>query len=63
MSENLEALSGLDKAAILFQVLGETLALTMFTGISETDLLKIRVRSQELSHIPFNLKKSIFTRF
>ena len=63
MSENLESMSGLDKAAILFQVLGETLALTMFTGISETDLLKIRVRSQELEHIPFNIKKSILEEY
>ena len=34
-NELINALPGLDKAAILFQVLGESLALTMFQGISE----------------------------
>ena len=63
MSNNIDSMPGLDKAAILFQVLGESLALTMFTGISESDLLRIRVRSQELKHIPFNDKKAILEEY
>ena len=35
MENNLDSLPGLDKAAILFQVLGESLSLSMFQGISE----------------------------
>jgi len=63
MSNNIDSMPGLDKAAILFQVLGESLALTMFTEISESDLLRIRVRSQELKHIPFNDKKAILEEY
>ena len=63
MSNDIDSMPGLDKAAILFQVLGESLALTMFTGISESDLLRIRVRSQELKHIPFNDKKAILEEY
>ena len=62
-NELIDALPGLDKAAILFQVLGESLALTMFQGISESDILRIRVRSKELKHIPLNVKQAILEDF
>ena len=64
MENNLiDTLSGLDKSAILFQVLGESLALTMFQSISESNILKIRVRSKELKNIPFNIKRAILEEF
>jgi len=64
MSENsIEELAGLDKAAILFKVLGESLALSMFQGVSEANLLRIRVRSKELLNIPFTVKKAIVEEF
>lgn len=63
MPSNTDSMPGLDKAAILFQVLGESLALTMFTGISESDLLKIRVRSKELKHVAFDDKKMILEEY
>ena len=44
--ENNNDLQGLDKAAILFQVLGEALALSMFQNISEADIMRIRIRSR-----------------
>ena len=59
----IDALPGLDKAAILFQVLGESLALTMFQGISESDILRIRVRSKELKNVPLNIKQAILEDF
>ena len=59
----INALPGLDKAAILFQILGESLALTLFQGISESDILRIRVRSKELKNIPFNIKQVILEEF
>jgi len=62
-NELIDALPGLDKAAILFQVLGESLALTMFQGISESDILRIRVRSKELKNIPLNIKQAILEDF
>ena len=63
MENTVDTLPGLDKAAILFQVLGESLALTMFQGISESNILKIRVRSKELKHVPFDIKKTILEEF
>ena len=56
-------LQGLDKAAILFQVLGEALALSMFQNISESDIMKIRIRSRELQNIPVDIKKSIVEEY
>ena len=60
---NMDNLSGLDKAAILFQVLGESLALSMFQSISEADILRIRVRSRELRNIPVLLKQNILEEY
>ena len=59
MALNDKNLNGLDKAAILFQVLGESLSLSMFQAIPEADILRIRVRSRELRDIPVSLKQSI----
>ena len=56
-------LSGLDKAGLLFQILGESLALTLFNDLSESDLLKIRIRSKELRHISLSLKKEVLEEF
>ena len=56
---NLDQYSGFDKAAVLLQVLGEPLALTLFNSIPESDLLKLRVRAKELSNIPMSIKKAI----
>ena len=63
-NELIDALPGLDKGSILFQILGESLALTMFQDISESDILRIRVRSKkELKNIPFKVKQSILEEF
>ena len=56
---NLNNLSGLDKAGLLFQMLGESLALTLFNDLSESDLLKIRIRSKELKNVPISIKKEV----
>ena len=60
---NINNLSGLDKAGLLFQMLGESLALTLFNDMSESDLLKIRIRSKELKNIPISLKKEVLEEF
>lgn len=60
---DMKNLSGLDKAAILFQVLGESLALSMFQNISEADIMRIRIRSKELSNMPLALKKNIVEEY
>ena len=62
MEKNNE-LQGLDKAAILFQILGEALALSMFQNISEADIMRIRIRSRELQNIPVSMKKNILEEY
>tara|TARA_B110000116_G_scaffold220513_1_gene198708 strand:- start:273 stop:1205 length:933 start_codon:yes stop_codon:yes gene_type:complete len=62
-NHTIDTLPGLDKSAILFQILGESLALSMFQGLSESDILKIRVRSKELKNVPFDLKQNILEEF
>ncbi|MQY63495.1 MAG: hypothetical protein GH143_04210, partial [Calditrichaeota bacterium] len=57
------ALSGLDKSAILFQVLGDGLAVTVFKELSDTDLRKVRVRARELTGVPFKVKKAVLEEF
>ncbi|UCD37211.1 MAG: hypothetical protein JSW54_10290 [Fidelibacterota bacterium] len=56
-------LSGLDKSAILFQVLGDGLAVTIFKELSDTDLRRIRVRARELADVPFKVKKAVLEEF
>ena len=56
---NYENISGLDKAAIIFQVYGESLALSFFTDLPESSIIKIRVRSKELKGVPAELKKTV----
>ena len=63
MIKDINSLSGLDKAGLLFQILGESLALTLFNDLSESDLLKIRIRSKELKHVPISIKKEIVEEF
>jgi flagellar motor switch protein FliG len=58
-----ENLSGLDKAAIIFQVYGESLALSFFTELPEEAIIKIRIRSKELTGIPSSLKKTVLEEF
>ena len=60
---DINTLPGLDKAAILFQVLGEALALSMFKNISEANIMKIRIRSRELQNVPVDLKKAIVEEY
>ena len=56
-------LSGLDKAAIIFQVYGESLALSFFTDLPESSIIQIRIRSKELNGIPSELKKTVLEEF
>jgi len=60
---NLDNYSGFDKAAILLQILGEQLAMPLFNSISESDMLKLRVRSRELQNTPIAVKKLIMEEY
>ena len=56
-------ISGLDKAAILFQVLGDGLAITLFKEMNEANLRRVRTRAKELSDAPFKIKKAVLEEF
>lgn len=56
-------LSGLQKVAILFSVLGESLAMTLIKGISQTDLRRVRATIRELGSVSFTVKKRVIEEF
>jgi len=57
------SLPGIDKAAILFSVLGEPLALTLFKELKEEQIIKIRLRSKELGIIDPLLRKEVLEEY
>ncbi len=56
-------LSGLEKAAVLFKVLGPNLARPLFRSLSETDIMKIRSQMNDLSDITFEMKNQVMEEF
>ena len=52
-------LSGLHKVAILFTVLGESLAMSLIKGLSRTEIRKIRATISEMDSVSFTLKRRI----
>jgi len=56
-------ISGFDKAAILFKVLGDGLAITLFKDIDQDQLRKIRSRAQEFTDIPLEVQRVILEEF
>ena len=57
------SLPGIDKAAVLFSVLGEPLALTLFKDLNEDQIIKIRLRSKELGIIDPLLRKEVLEEY
>tara|TARA_B100000579_G_scaffold432534_1_gene449536 strand:- start:539 stop:1465 length:927 start_codon:yes stop_codon:yes gene_type:complete len=58
-----DSFTGFDKAAVLLQILGEQLAMTLFNSISESEMIKLRIRARELQHIPIAVKKAIMEEY
>ena len=56
-------LSGLQKIAVLFSILGEGLALTLIKDLSNTDKRKIRATMRELGSATFSVKKQVIEEF
>lgn len=56
-------LSGLQKVAILFSVLGESLALTLVKGLEKTEVRKVRAAMREVDKVSFTLKKRVMEEF
>ena len=56
-------LSGLHKVAILFSVLGESLAMSLIKGLSRTEVRKIRATIREMGNGSFTLKRRVMEEF
>ena len=57
------ALSGLDKAGILFQILGDGLSVTIFKELDEAQLRQVRRRAREITSVPWEVKRAILEEF
>ncbi len=57
------ALTGLDKAAILFQVLGDGLSVTIFKELDDAQLRQVRRRAREITGVPWEVKRAILEEF
>lgn len=56
-------LTGLDKAAILFKVLGPDLSVQLFKGLSREQIQKIKAHLPNVTNIPFEVKKAVLEEF
>ena len=63
MVNDYNSLSGLQKVAVLFSVVGEGLALSLVKGLSKTEIRKIRSTLQTMGTISFNVKKRVMEEF
>lgn len=63
MITDIKRLSGLQKAAILFSVLGEGLALSLVKGLTKTEIRKVRASMQDLENVSFSVKKQVMEEF
>tara|TARA_B100000029_G_scaffold221843_1_gene219513 strand:- start:1196 stop:2131 length:936 start_codon:yes stop_codon:yes gene_type:complete len=63
MINDYHMLSGLQKVAILFSVVGESLALSLVKGLSKTEVRKIRSTLREMGAVSFSVKKRVMEEF
>ena len=58
--KKLEELSGYDKVAIIFDILGDSLSINMFKDIPEAEFYKIRDHAKQLRNdVPTSVKKAV----
>tara|TARA_B100000886_G_scaffold318404_1_gene258395 strand:- start:11188 stop:12123 length:936 start_codon:yes stop_codon:yes gene_type:complete len=63
MINDYHMLSGLQKVAILFSVVGESLALSLVKGLSKTNIRKIRSTVREMDAVSYTVKKRVMEEF
>ncbi|MFQ6607134.1 MAG: FliG C-terminal domain-containing protein [Fidelibacterota bacterium] len=63
MITDYNTLSGLDKIAIIFTILGESLAIKLIKGLPETDIKKIRTRIREMGAVSTAVRKQVVDEF
>ena len=56
-------LSGLQKVAILFSILGESLALNLVNDLDQTEIRKIRAAMRGVGNVSFAVKKQVMEEF
>ena len=58
--KTLDELNGYDKAAIIFDILGDSLSINMFKDIPEAEFYKLRDHAKSLKNtVPTNVKKEV----
>ena len=63
MITDIKRLSGLQKVAILFNILGEGLSITLLKELSKTDIRKIRSVARDMDSVSFKVKKQVIEQF
>jgi flagellar motor switch protein FliG len=63
MISDYNRLSGLQKVAILFSVLGESLALNLLRDLDKTEIRKIRAAMRGVEQVAFTVKKQVMEEF
>jgi len=63
MINDYNMISGLQKVAILFSVVGESFALSLVKGLSKTEIRKIRSTVREIGPVAFSVKKQVMEEF
>ena len=63
MISDYNRLSGLQKVAILFSVLGESLALNLLKDLDKTEIRKIRAAKRGVEQVAFTVKKQVMEEF
>ena len=63
MISDYNKLSGLQKVAILFSILGESLAITLVNDLDQTELRKIRAAMRGVENVAFAVKKQVMEEF
>ena len=63
MISDYNRLSGLQKVAILFSILGESLALNLVKDLDKTDIRKIRAAMRGVGSVAFLVKKQVMEEF
>ena len=63
MITDVKRLSGLQKVAILFTILGEGLSITLLKELSKTDIRKVRSVARDLDSVSFSVKKRVIEEF
>ena len=59
MITDIKRLSGLQKVAILFNILGEGLSITLLKELTKTDIRKVRAVARDMDSVSFKVKKQV----